>query len=78
MSANATARLLSPVLDRFGVDPEVQRKLPSVMDRMELVCARCPSQMRCRRALAERSPKSSWWDFCPNAAALESVHVIGH
>lgn len=77
MSANATARLLPPVMDRFGVDPEVQRKLPSVMGRMEMVCDRCPTKERCRRALAERSPKSAWWDFCPNAATLESVHVIG-
>lgn len=77
MNAKAAAQLLHPVLARFGVDSEVQRKLPSVIRRMEVVCERCPSKVRCRRALDEGSPKSAWWDFCPNTPTLESVHVIG-
>lgn len=77
MSANAAAQLLPSVLDRFGVDLEVQRKLPSVIRHIEAVCERCPSRVQCRRAVAEGAPRSAWWDFCANAAILESVHVIG-
>ncbi len=77
MKTNSPARLLPLVMDRFGVDPEVRRKLPSVVGRMEVVCDHCPAKSRCRRALAEGYTKGAFWDFCPNAARLESVHVIG-
>lgn len=76
MSANAPLRLLSPVLERFGVDPDVQRQLPSIVRRMAAVCDRCPRKDRCRFCLTHGEPSDTWREFCANAGALESLHVV--
>ncbi|KAB7624006.1 DUF6455 family protein [Alkalilimnicola sp. S0819] len=65
---------LPRMMRRFGVKPEGIAEGARLED-MQRVCAGCPAQYRCARALARGDNAATCAAFCPNADTFESLQA---
>lgn len=72
--AHGPEELLPEMMARFGVDAEaLQREEGAVLHDIRRVCAACPSQRQCRKALAAGASLDECRKLCPNAGTFDSL-----
>lgn len=76
--ARVAVRLLSRLMRSLGLDPErVAVAEPQVMRTMQRACIACGARSRCEQAFERGQSRSTYQDFCPNAARLDALRLKG-
>ncbi len=70
----SSADLLNRMLGALGIDPKSLKTMDVCTARdLQSVCSVCESKSRCRRALAAGTAATTYRQFCPNAATLDTL-----
>lgn len=66
--------LLSPMMRRFGLDPEeLKSSQLGVVRDLERICTMCPNRRRCRQGVALGDEVETCRQYCPNSATLDAI-----
>jgi len=69
-----TPLLLQQRMSRLHLDGDaVRRAHPGVQRDLELVCALCGSESKCRSDLKRNPDTADWAAYCPNAPTLQEL-----
>ncbi|MCC5858094.1 MAG: hypothetical protein JJT90_08060 [Ectothiorhodospiraceae bacterium] len=72
--AQGPDQLLPRMMARFGLDTAtLEHQNGAVLRDIQRVCAACPSQRRCRKALMAGAPLEECRVLCPNAGTFEAL-----
>jgi hypothetical protein len=76
--ARVAVRMLYRLMGVLGIDPQhVNATEPQMMRKMQRVCISCPMRSRCEQAFERCESRSTYQDFCPNAAPLDALRLKG-
>lgn len=72
--ARHAQELLPPMMQRFGLDPElVRRQRTAVFRDLQRLCSKCTQTRHCAQAVRAGAGASECRRFCPNAATLDKL-----
>jgi len=70
------AILLRRMLLALGIDPDTPAlKDHAAIAELQRACAACEHKQECAQDLAEGTAAENFYAYCPNAKALDSIHV---
>lgn len=76
--ARAAVRILYRLMRSLGLDPaQVAAAEPQLMRTMQRACIACGERPRCEQALERCTSRSTYQDFCPNAARIDALRGSG-
>jgi hypothetical protein len=76
--ARPAVRLLYWLMRSLSLDPtKVMAAEPQLMRAMQRTCMTCGARSRCEQAFERGQSRSTYQDFCPNAAQLDALRLKG-
>ncbi|HEX2726089.1 MAG TPA: DUF6455 family protein [Beijerinckiaceae bacterium] len=74
----SAVRILYRMMRSLGLDPaQVAAAEPQVMRTMQRACIACGARPRCEQALERCASRSTYQEFCANAARLDALRARG-
>jgi hypothetical protein len=74
VDASHDALMLSKMLEALDIEQSRLRKIrPALLRSLERVCSQCDELRECRRAINQRSARSTYQQFCPNSETLREL-----
>jgi hypothetical protein len=75
-AGRVAVRLLSRLMRSLGLDPvHVAATNPKLMRTMQQACIACGARQRCEQAFERAQVRSTYQEFCPNAAQLDDLRL---